>query len=179
MYDFEAPLPPVPALIKTFIVGHIFNDVLFYLTHRLAHCKSLYIPVHKQHHEFTGTIGFAAEYANPLEVIISNQIPTIGGVLFFGCHPICIWIWISLRLQQTYEAHSGYCFEGHWLETLLITHADSAAHHDHHHTVNMVSQSIHVPKYFLFLSALSPPRWFLCCWCGGSALCFLSSRLVL
>ena len=89
-----------------------------------------------QHHSFTGTIGFAAEYANPVEVVISNQIPTVGGVLFWGCHPLCVTIWIGMRLQQTYEAHSGFAFEGHILNTLWFAHAESAVFHDHHHTSN-------------------------------------------
>jgi len=136
MMPFSSPLPDVPGLFKTFVAGHLFNDVGFYLTHRLFHHKLLYKHFHKQHHEFSGTIGFAAEYANPVEVIVSNQIPTVGGVLFFGAHPLCVWVWIALRLQQTYEAHSGYCFEGHILDKLWILHSDSAAHHDHHHTAN-------------------------------------------
>jgi len=136
MYSLDAPLPDMQELLLTFISGHMFNDIGFYWTHRLFHCKALYKTFHKQHHEFTGTIGFAAEYANPVEVIVSNQIPTVGGILFFGAHPICLWIWIGLRLQQTYEAHSGYCFDGHILDKLWLSHSDSAAHHDHHHTSN-------------------------------------------
>merc|ERR1711918_8064 len=98
---------------------------------RIFHSKALYKRFHKQHHEFSGTVGFAAEYADPVEVVVSNQIPTVGGVLFFGCHPLCVWLWIALRLQQTYEAHSGYYFTGP-LDWFGLSHAESAAHHDHH-----------------------------------------------
>lgn len=41
-----------------------------------------------------------------------------------------------MRLQQTYEAHSGYCWEGSWYDKLGLAHSDSAVFHDHHHTVN-------------------------------------------
>jgi sterol desaturase/sphingolipid hydroxylase (fatty acid hydroxylase superfamily) len=136
MYNFDAPLPSFKECAITFMIGHVFNDFGFYLTHRLMHSKPLYKTFHKQHHEFTGTIGFAAEYAGPVEVVVSNQIPTLGGVLFFGCHPLCVWIWLCLRLQQTYEAHSGYCFEGHWTDYVGLSHPESAAFHDHHHTSN-------------------------------------------
>lgn len=44
-------------------------SALFYLTHRSLHHKSLYARFHKQHHEYTGTIGFAAEYAHPFETV--------------------------------------------------------------------------------------------------------------
>ena len=65
-----------------------------------------------------------------------NQIPSVGGVLFFGTHPLAVWIWIGLRLRQTYEAHSGYCFHGTLLDRLGFLCCDAAVFHDHHHTVN-------------------------------------------
>jgi methylsterol monooxygenase len=136
MPTLDTPLPPFLTIVKQLCLGHLFNDVGFYFTHRLFHTKQLYKMFHKQHHEFAGTIGFAAEYANPVETIVSNQIPTVGGMLFFGAHPMLLLLWIALRLQQTYEAHSGYCFDGTWLDKLGISHGESAAHHDHHHTVN-------------------------------------------
>ena len=55
-----------------------------------AHHRALYARFHKQHHEFKGTVGAAAEYAHPFEVV-SNQIPTLGFVLGVGAHPlICL-----------------------------------------------------------------------------------------
>jgi sterol desaturase/sphingolipid hydroxylase (fatty acid hydroxylase superfamily) len=42
----------------------------------------------------------------------------------------------SLRLRQTYEAHSGYAFKDTILDKLWLSHADEAIHHDYHHTVN-------------------------------------------
>lgn len=54
--------------LQLFISLHILNAG-FYWTHRLLHSKSLYARFHKQHHEYTGTISFAAEYAHPLEAI--------------------------------------------------------------------------------------------------------------
>ncbi len=41
-----------------------------------------------------------------------------------------------LRLQQTYETHSGYCFKGTFLDKIGLAHANQGAHHDYHHTVN-------------------------------------------
>ncbi len=46
------------------------NSGLFYWTHRLVHTKLFYTRVHKQHHEYNGTIGFTAEYAHPFEQIV-------------------------------------------------------------------------------------------------------------
>lgn len=90
-----------------------------------------------QHHEYKGSIGLAAEYAHPLESFVSNIIPSIGGVVVFGCHhPLCIIVWIAVRLQQTYLAHSGMALQGTLLDVVGFAHTDSAAFHDCHHTSN-------------------------------------------
>lgn len=53
-----------------------------------------------------------------------------------GAHPHAILIWLMWRLEQTYEAHSGYCFRGSFLHRWGLTHSDSAAFHDAHHLLN-------------------------------------------
>ena len=100
------------------------------------HCRLLYARFHKQHHAFRGSVGAAAEFANPVEVVISNQIPTVGLMLGVGAHPLLQSVWLILRLTQTYEVHSGYAFDDTWIGRLGIT-ANGMAFHDHHHTVNM------------------------------------------
>jgi hypothetical protein len=68
-------------------------------------------------------------------------MPTIGGCLFFGCHgsALLFFVWLTYRLKQTYEAHSGFCFRGSLLWKLGLSNADAAAYHDFHHTGNSVS----------------------------------------
>ena len=134
---------PLPASFARLCVGfataHFVNDVGFYWSHRAVHHPSLYKHIHKQHHAYTGSIGFAAEYASPLESIISNALPTIGGMLFFGCHgsALLFLVWLAVRLQQTYEAHSGFCFYGTVLYKWFgLTNADACAYHDFHHSGN-------------------------------------------
>jgi len=73
-----APLEPLATQALLFAGAHLVNDVGFYWTHRLLHSKALYKRFHKKHHTFRGSVGAAAEYAHPVEVILSNQIPTIG-----------------------------------------------------------------------------------------------------
>jgi methylsterol monooxygenase len=94
MMGIDEELPSAGAMFKTFCIAHLFNGIGFYWAHRLFHSKSLYATFHKQHHEFNGTIGIAAEYANPVEQIFANTLPTIGGVLFFGTHPLCVCVWL-------------------------------------------------------------------------------------
>ncbi|CAE7615145.1 SMO2-2 [Symbiodinium microadriaticum] len=136
MGDLTDPLPGVKEMFTSFCIAYLVNGVGFYCAHRLFHAKALYATFHKQHHEFAGTVGIAAEYANPVEQIFANMLPTLGGVVFFPTHPLVVVVWLFLRLQQTYEAHSGYCFRGTLLDTLGFTHSEEAIHHDYHHTVN-------------------------------------------
>jgi sterol desaturase/sphingolipid hydroxylase (fatty acid hydroxylase superfamily) len=135
-----APLPPSFArLCVGFATAHLVNDVGFYWSHRTVHHPSLYKHIHKQHHTYTGSIGIAAEYASPIESIVSNALPTIGGMLFFGCHGsgLLYFVWLAVRLQQTYEAHSGYCFYDTALYKVFgMTNADACAYHDYHHSGN-------------------------------------------
>ena len=119
-----------------FLLAHFFNDVVFYWSHRTLHARPIYRYVHKQHHAFVASIAPAAEFSHPVENLLSNVIPSIGGVFFFGRPGIALWVWLVLRLQQTYETHSGYSFADTWVDALWLTHADGAAEHDHHHAVN-------------------------------------------
>jgi hypothetical protein len=50
-------------------------------------------------------------------------------------------IWLTYRLEQTYEAHSGFCFRDTLLYKLGLTNADAAAYHDYHHSGNCVSSA--------------------------------------
>ena len=92
--------------------------------------------MHKQHHTYTGTISIAAEFAGVPETILANLIPSIGGCLFFGRHPLVFLVWLAVRLEQTYEAHSGVAFVGTALHRLGFTNASAAVFHDFHHTEN-------------------------------------------
>lgn len=121
----NAPLPTYTDLCLTYCYGFLFNDIGFYLAHRTFHSKTLYW-LHKKHHKHAGTMGMSAEYSDPLESVVANIIPSVGGVIFFGCHhPICILVWLSMRLKQTYFAHSGYCFQGTILDYMGLSHKDS------------------------------------------------------
>lgn len=136
MPSVGSALPDVPTMLVMFAGAHAFNDVGFYFTHRLLHHPKLYARFHKQHHQFRGSVGAAAEFAGPVEVLLSNQIPTAGFLLLWGAHPLIQSVWIVLRLFQTYEVHSGYDFRHTTLGKLGVT-ANGMAYHDHHHTVNM------------------------------------------
>lgn len=93
MLNIDDALPTYDIIFRDYVRAHIFNDVGFYFTHRLLHHPYIYASFHKQHHDYHGTISIAAEYANPVESLLSNVIPSLGGVLCFGCHPLVVVVW--------------------------------------------------------------------------------------
>jgi len=137
MPALASPLPPFSTVFWHISLMHIFNDVTFYFSHRLLHWGVLYKYFHKQHHEYKTTISIAAEFASPVEYLFSDALPTVGGGLLLGSHAYASIIWVFLRLWQTFETHSGYCFAGSLLDWAGLAHSRGAAHHDFHHSSNV------------------------------------------
>lgn len=136
--SISSPLPSTTVAFLTILGCLVFNQWLFYIVHRLLHeYPALYRAIHKQHHEYTGSVGFAAEYAHPVEAILANTIPTIGFGLVAGIHPLIFCVWFMWRLEETYEAHSGYNFAKSPLGRIGLMHGHHAAHHDFHHSANV------------------------------------------
>ena len=116
-FGMEITTVPFPPLSKmAFQVGlfFLFEDFYHYWAHRLLHHGAWYKHIHKVHHEFAAPFGIAAEYAHPLETLILGM-GTIGGPILWVCltadlHIITVLAWITFRLIQTIDAHSGYDF---------------------------------------------------------------------
>ena len=77
MLGLDAELPSTPEIFLTFCRAYFVNGIGFYCAHRLFHAKAIYAYFHKQHHEYTGSMGIAAEYAHPVEQIFANMLPTL------------------------------------------------------------------------------------------------------
>ncbi len=60
----------------SFIFEIIF-DFFHYFTHRLLHNKYLYKYLHKTHHTFNHPTAIIAFYQDPLDLVITNSVPTI------------------------------------------------------------------------------------------------------
>jgi lathosterol oxidase len=56
-------------------------DLIHYLAHRLLHNKYLYKYLHKTHHKFKHPTSVIAFYQDPIDLIITNSIPTITSLL--------------------------------------------------------------------------------------------------
>ncbi|KPA80242.1 hypothetical protein ABB37_05210 [Leptomonas pyrrhocoris] len=142
-------------LMQHFLLANVVNEVGFYVAHGALHSSpTLYKVFHKKHHMYIGTIGIAAEYASPLEEVMSNAVPSVAyfAVMFFAftreaaaestfvtsarAWPLFMtWMWA--RLWETFETHSGYCFADTSLGRVGLLHGHRARFHDFHHTHNV------------------------------------------
>ena len=71
----------------------------------------MYRYIHAKHHEFRTPRGIAAEHAHPLEDLFANTLSTIAGPLILQTHLYIFWLYISLKLWQSIEAHCGYYYK--------------------------------------------------------------------
>jgi sterol desaturase/sphingolipid hydroxylase (fatty acid hydroxylase superfamily) len=63
-------------------VFEIIFDFFHYLGHRALHHKSIYKYLHKKHHKFNHPTSIITFYQDPIDLVITNSIPTILAVLF-------------------------------------------------------------------------------------------------
>ena len=57
----DMPIPGFLQVFQQYSLALVFLDAAFYWSHRMLHTPYFYKTVHKQHHEFKGSIGFASE----------------------------------------------------------------------------------------------------------------------
>jgi sterol desaturase/sphingolipid hydroxylase (fatty acid hydroxylase superfamily) len=128
-------------LISQITFCMIVEDTVFYWTHRLMHTSYLYKNIHKKHHEYKHTIGIAAEYAHPVEFVLSNMVPTGAGLVLLGkrCHVFTWYMWLVIRVLETTDAHCGYEFS--WSPFRLLPFSGSSSYHNFHHSKNIGNYS--------------------------------------
>lgn len=146
------PFPSYTNMLIQLAAFFFLEDAWHYWGHRLLHHPLLYKRIHKQHHKYAAPFGLTAEYAHPVEVAFTGMgtvgSPVLWCVLFGNVHLFTVMIWISLRLLQAVDSHSGYEFP--WSLHKFVPFWSGADHHDDHH------------KYFIGNYASSFRWWDFC-----------------
>ncbi|KAG9084785.1 C-4 sterol methyl oxidase [Ceratobasidium sp. 370] len=126
MQTWQVPMPSWETIAAQVALFFVFEDAFHYFAHQALHYGPLYKHIHKIHHKYSAPFGLAAEYAHPAEVLILGT-GTIGGPLLFcwltqNLYIFTVYVWVTLRLFQAIDAHSGY-----------VPFWSGADHHDFHH----------------------------------------------
>ncbi|KAF7555729.1 hypothetical protein G7Z17_g2017 [Cylindrodendrum hubeiense] len=134
---YGVPFPTWSKISLQLIACFILEDTWHYWTHRALHYGLLYRHIHKMHHYYSAPFGLAAEYASPIETAILGA-GVIGAPLLLlsltgDLHLFTMYVWITLRLFQAVDAHSGYDFP--WSLRHFLPFWSGADHHDLHHKV--------------------------------------------
>lgn len=132
----RASYPSIWEIVTQMVFFMVIEDCSFYFLHRLLHTSSLYRLIHKQHHEYTSTISYAALYAHPIEFLFGNMVPVGLGPKLLGSrvHIITYWLWVVLRDGETIDGHSGYEFR--WSPFRLLPFSAGGQYHAFHHSQN-------------------------------------------
>ncbi|KAJ7640484.1 hypothetical protein DFH06DRAFT_1216142 [Mycena polygramma] len=135
MRTYEVPLPTFTEWAPQVALFFLFEDTFHFFAHQAFHYGPLYKHIHKIHHKYSAPFGLAAEYSHPAEVAILG-LGTIGGPILYcaftsNLHIFSMYIWITLRLFQAIDSHSGYDFP--WSLRHFVPFWAGADHHDFHH----------------------------------------------
>ena len=104
--------PPPTEVFCQLVFSMVTEDIWSYSFHRLMHEPEVYKRIHKKHHEYKASISYSAEYAHPVEFVVTNILAVGTGPMLLGknMHFITFLVWISYRIGDTVDQHGGYDF---------------------------------------------------------------------
>jgi len=112
MKTYHVPFPSWQTSVAQIALFFVLEDIWHYFAHKFLHWGPMYKNVHKWHHKYSAPFGLCAEYAHPAEILILGT-GTIGGPLLYcwltaNLHFVTVYMFVTLRLFQAVDAHSGY-----------------------------------------------------------------------
>ena len=132
--------PPVLYIIcwHVLCLQVVFATSLFWIHMGLHKITFLYKYVHKKHHAFHESVGFAAQYHHPIEALLSTSHIVLG-IILVRPHIISYLVFLAATLIEIVDAHCGY--DVPW--NILYLWSDNypwgsgARAHDYHHSHNI------------------------------------------
>lgn len=135
-------LKSAPSIYNIFIqwllMKIIFSTSLFWVHGAMHYFPFIYKNFHKKHHTFHESVAFAAQYAHPVEGLMSAS-HIISGILLVRPHFISFSIFLFTQLIEIVDSHAGY--DVPW--SVLYPWSDrypwgaGARAHDYHHSHNI------------------------------------------
>lgn len=133
MWSFEQQFFKIENSYLYWFLLFIFEDLAFYIEHRIDHYCRLFWAVHVTHHsseEFNLTTGFRSSVLQPVYRFV-YFIP----IAFMGFHPLDIVFMYSITQTYGILVHTQYINKmPRWFEAIFVT----PAHHRVHHASNIV-----------------------------------------
>jgi sterol desaturase/sphingolipid hydroxylase (fatty acid hydroxylase superfamily) len=125
------------------LLFEIVFDFFHYWSHRMVHHTYVYKYIHKKHHTFKHPTAITSFYQDPLDLILTNSLPTLLTMWLIPKMSICQFHWIIVYKNFVeISGHSGKYLRPScsfpqciwivkWLEIELY-----AEDHDAHHSIN-------------------------------------------
>lgn len=132
--QFQSRVPSLAVCCRDVAVSYFLNDTLFYWAHRALHHPAIYKYVHKEHHLFQDSVADATEFVHPLEDLIAF-LAFSAGCLLLKSHVVVFWIWMTIRLLETLDAHCGFAFD--WSPFSCFPFQSGSERHYYHHSHNL------------------------------------------
>jgi len=137
--SFNTALPSVTeAIWQILLMLTIFATSLFWIHLALHKVTWLYKNVHKKHHEFHETVGFAAQFHHPIEALAST-LHVVLGVVLVRPHVVVYLIVLCFTLIEIVDSHCGYDvpWKVIYVWSDVYPWGSGARAHDFHHSHNI------------------------------------------
>ena len=135
---FDLTVPSFRVALVQWLVMKIVFSTSLYIFHRAMHHKSVYQYVHKKHHTYHDTVGFAAQFAHPVEGFVSG-LHVVFGILLVRPHFVVFLAFLATTMIEIVDSHCGYDVPWAWLFPWSDRYywGSGARAHDYHHSHNL------------------------------------------